>query len=889
VDGSARAAAVRPPAEVKPVQRLPSDVTPLSYALELRVDPSAPRFSGRARIATRLTAGRRVVWLHGRDLRVSAAHVAFAGKRLVGAWKQEHEDGLASLTLPEEVGPGDAELEIEFDAALGKVEQGLFRADADGRAFAFTQFEAVDARRAFPCFDEPGWKTPFRVTLVVPKDLTAFANTRPERIEPLGDQKRIRFGVTEKLPTYLVAFGVGAFEIVEVPAIAPTALRPRPLPLRGIARKGKGAAFAWSLAAARELVPLLEQYFGIAYPYDKLDLIAISDFFGAMENAGAITFGEQYVLVDPKSVSAGQSRRVAETVAHEIAHQWFGNLVTMRWWDDLWLNEAFATWMAERTVEEWRPRFYGWLERWEQLVDAMALDAVSGARQIRQPIASPHDIEGAFDDITYAKGARVISMFERYLGAEVFRAGVRTHMKRFSFGSATSDDFMASLSSGGKDMRAAFRSFLDQPGIPYLETEVSCTKEHATLRVRQSRYLPVGSDAQRRAKWTVPLCVRYGIAGATHEECTLLSTERAEVRLAKPGCPTWLHPNADGAGYVRFALTRTSVSQLLRAWPKFSTREKMTFVGAALAAFELASLPFDALAPVLERAARSKERGVARLPMSLFVHLAADVVPELAPRVREWAARLYAPQLERLGLDPKEDVLDDARRLRRDVVGYLARDARVPRLREELLRRVRPWIADAARGDGASPGPRPAGAPRIEPELVETAIAVAANDGDEATFAAILRALETHKDAAVRRRLAKGLVFVSDPKRAARTHALFLQRSLRAGDLRNYFRELIHAPEARPHAWRWLERSFDAIAAKLPPNLFGVGELPRYYEGACTDAAAADLERLFRPRVARLVGAPRNLDAAVQIVRTCAKAAAAQRENVRAFFSKVAR
>ncbi|HLK45193.1 MAG TPA: M1 family metallopeptidase, partial [Acidimicrobiales bacterium] len=343
-------------------------------------------------------------------------------------------------------------------------------------------------------FDEPGFKIPFAVTLVVPSGDQAIANTPEVERSPAAaaGATRVRFAPTPPLPSYLVAFAVGPLDVVRAADVPPNPVRPKPLPLRGVAVKGRGGELAYALGHAGELLSMLETYFGVPYPFEKLDLLAVPQLSGAMENPGAVTFDEPLLLFDPKTAPLRQRLDYAMVVAHELSHQWFGDLVTMAWWDDTWLNESFAEWMGYKVAQQWEPALRADLDFAEGTQSAIGTDSLVSARQVRQPIASADDIENAFDDTTYKKGGAVISMFERWLGPEVFQKGVRAHMARHRFATASADDFLAALSdAAGRDVAAPYRTFLDQPGVPFVEAALVCDGgAPPRLHLRQSRFLP---------------------------------------------------------------------------------------------------------------------------------------------------------------------------------------------------------------------------------------------------------------------------------------------------------------------------------------------------------------------------------------------------------------
>ncbi len=519
------------PEEAIPALQLPPDLRPTHYALELTIDPDQAKFSGTADIDVALTQARRVLWLHGLDLEVSAASVQVGDWRFEVKWQQVNDDGVVKLVLPRAIGPGKATLHIAWTRAFDPRVVGLYLAHEADTNYAYTQFEDIFARRAFPGFDEPAFKTPYDVTLVVPAADVAVANTPAISEEAARPGfKKIRYATTLPLPTYLIAWAVGPFDVVEGETLPPNALRSWPVPLRGIAPKGRGGELGFALQTARELLLREEAYFGVPYAYPKLDSVAVPDYaYGAMENAGEIHYREDLLLFK-EGVTREETRLdIAGTMAHEQAHQWFGDLVTMPWWTDAWLNESFATWMDARINQEWKPEWNAAIDLQKSFSRAMGTDALVSARAIRQPLQSVKDIQDQFDGLTYEKGGAVLAMFERYVGAEKFRQGVSHYISAHQNGSGSTDELLAAISTAaGLDVTAAFHTFLDQAGVPLVQAKVSCAGK-PTLALRQSRYFPIGSSGAQDRTWQIPVCFRAAIGGKVSEQCTLLT--KAEDRV----------------------------------------------------------------------------------------------------------------------------------------------------------------------------------------------------------------------------------------------------------------------------------------------------------------------------------------------------------------------
>ncbi len=865
------------PPEPAPLARLPADVRPVQSALFLHIDPSVDRFSGTIEILVDLTRPRDVIWLHGKGIHVRSATVRVEGSAPVAATYGEVDpSGVAALRLAQPVGPGRAVLRIDYDAPFARTAEGLYLVERGGKRYAFTQLQAIAARTMMPCFDEPAVKVPYDVTLFVPKGLEAIANSREiERSYAQGEITRISYATTPPLPSYLLAFAVGPLDLVNGPTIAPNAVRKRSIRLRGVAASGRGKELSYALAHTGEIVAALEEYLGIEYPYDKLDIIAVPERRGAMENPGAITFAEWLLLVDEARAPTNQKRAFWSVMTHELSHQWFGDLVTMPWWDDLWLNEAFATWATTRLLPEMRPGDGFELARVLRSQGAMGTDSLLSARQVRQDVRSVHDIQNAFDDITYQKGGGVISMFERWMGHDAFRAGVTSYLAAHQSGNATADDLFAALTvASGRDVGGPFRSFVSQSGVPLVEASISCSSGGNFLALKQSRHLPLGSAGDPSRTWQVPVCAKVPDGKETQEVCTLLTGPVGTLPLPTKKCPAWVMPNAAASGYYVMSMPPADMKKLTRAaWKELDVPERLAVVHGLRSAWSRGTPVADVL-PLLTPLATEPDRPIVQAVADPFRTAKSwFTAPSEREAIEKQARRVFAPAWKEVGWEPKKGKTDDDERrgLRADLLQIMAFVARDPEVRKEAAERGRAYV-----GFGKDAALHPEVADR---DMLGACLAAAAEDGDAALFDHLLRLLERATDDVSRGHLVSALGSFKAPELAARAVALTFDPRIQATELTTILVTQLGAPETRDAAWRWFEANVDRVAAKRPPS--SRGSLPSLGTFFCDRAHADALSKLFADRIEQLEGGPRNLAAALETLHLCAARRAVQEPSFR--------
>ncbi|MFJ2990103.1 M1 family metallopeptidase [Collimonas sp. NPDC087041] len=853
-------AAAATPNDAAPLGKLPRWVQPLAYHLDFRIDPRQTDYSGNATIDIELKQAADHLWLHGQDLNVSKVTLTDAAKKIHSAQYKAAapKEGVAELDFGKILPAGRYSVSLEYRAPFNQQLEGVYKVSSQGAPYVITQMEAISARYAFPGFDEPAFKTPFTLSLSAPENQVAVANTQQVAEQKLENGwHKLSFAPTRPLPTYLVAFAVGPWDVVDGPQIPATQWRKQPIPLRGIAPQGEGARIKPALAQTPAIITALEDYFGFGYPFDKVDLLAAPDFAaGAMENPGLVTFRDFLMLLDAHS-PANNVRSSFNVAAHELAHQWFGDTVTMPWWDDLWLNEAFATWMQSKITQQLHPEYHADLELISSANRAMQSDSLVSVRRIRQPITNNGDIETAFDGITYQKGAAVLNMFERYLGADVFRQGVRAYIQQHQFSNATADDLVGALAkASGKDQRfaKAMRSFLDQSGVPLVDTALTWENGQAVLHLKQQRYLPLGSTGEAKRLWGIPVCVRYSVdaAAASKTKCELLDQEQGKMVLPGATAASWYMPNADAAGYYRFDMAHADLARLTDNLASLPNTEQLAYADAINAGFNRGDLDASAVLAAAPRLAQSSSREVATalLPSLQWLSKYEARTDAQHARLTELARQVYLPRLQQFGYQRRANESQDDALLRATLAEFLALDIKLPEVRKTLL----------AQGDQAlqTNADGKLELTRANPDLLRSVLAVSTQERGTPAIDILIKALGNTSEPAQRLAILSGLGAATASANAERARNLALDPLVKVGEMSTLLRASREDGEGREAMWKWFTANHEQLVNRSGDS--SGGKLPALVAGdACSQSEADRLTAFFEPMLGKLTGAERGL------------------------------
>jgi alanyl aminopeptidase len=788
-------AAVATPSRAE-LGRLPTDVKPTFEEIRLNLDPRKSDYTGSVRIELQVTRATSTIQFHAQEMKLTK--VILKGKSGDRALQvQEGETGLVTAVSAAEIKPGDYALAIDFSNEFDRRATSLYRLESGGGAYCFTQFEACDARLAFPCWDEPSFKFPYQIILTVPKADETVSNTPIERQTAKGDLKTVVFQRTKPLPSYLLAIATGPFEFVPIPGTS--------IPARIVTPKGSSHLAGAAVSMTPPILAALEKYFGRPYPYEKLDMIAVPEFSpGAMENPGAITYGDRFLLFDPSTMSASKRRTLAQFTAHEIAHMWFGDMVTMQWWDDLWLNESFAEWMADKIAEEVYPDLQISVTALFELQGAMYLDAQLATRTIRQPVKSYANILSAADPLTYKKGQATLAMFEQWMGPETFRKGVLDYLQAHEWGNATADDLWASLSeASGRDIRGPMSTFLDQPGIPLVRAELL---NDGQVRLSQQRSLHYGVTPPTAQLWQIPITLKYSDGTAVKTHSVLLSEATATVAL--PGlsgrAPAWLHPNANSTGYYRWSVDPAVLQTLAEAAPKeLSPLERIGFLQNLGSLLDAGAIHGDDFCRLVMAFANDPRPEVLRaVAGSLSTVEAVFVTPDLQPAFATYVRRVLGPAAKRFGFEraPKEE--EAVSLLRPSVLGWLADEGRDEEALSYGERLGKSFLADRN---------------SVDPSLVNTAVVLSAIRGDATLFEEYKRRFETTPIPTDRDTYLAGIGNFRDPALRAKALDYTLEGPLRPHELFTIPQQVGSTVGQEKEVFEWATKHYDAVVAKIPP------------------------------------------------------------------------
>ena len=838
--------------ELAAAARLPATVVPEHYDLTFAVNLAQARFDGTETIRVQITEPTVRVVLHALDIELHEVTIGTGPAAQTAAVSANPGEETATLTVPKALARGVADIHIRYTGVLNDQLRGFYLSKGKTRRYAVTQFESTDARRAFPCFDEPALKATFAITLILNRGDTAISNGKvtSDTPGPAPTQHTMTFATSPKMSSYLVAMAVGDFRCLEGAQDG--------VPIRICATPDKKELGHIALESAQQVLKFYNRYFAITYPFGKLDVVAVPDFAaGAMENTAAIFYRETDLLADTKTASVGTRKNIASILAHEMAHQWFGDLVTMRWWDDLWLNEGFATWMANHPLAAWKPEWNVAVDESLETQTALNLDSLKSTRPIHASVETPGEIEEAFDAIAYEKGAAVLRMIESYVGTESFKRGVNAYVRTHALGNATSDDFWAAMAkSTGKPVDTVMPTFVNQPGLPLIRAAMSCSGGKTTVALTEQRFFLDSTQLAHGSseRWHVPVCVKA--PGQQQAACDVVAAATHPITIGPSpagGCAPWVFINAGAHGYYRTEYA----PEVLRAMaPSVETdltaAERVSLMGDEWALLQAGRHSVADYLTLVAGFGREPSSAVLTMVTGrlAFVHqyLTSDATRGL---FEAFTRTLLRPSFDNLGFQPAAADSDERRTLRGVVIAALGGPGEDP----DVVASARAALDRAL-----------AGGPPLDPTLAEAIVGVAAARGDAKLYDALSAAVAKVAPPDEHERYLNALTSFRDSALVDRALQYSLSSQLRSQDTARYLGRFFGNPAARIRAWAFVKQHWTELQPKIAISLGDVS-LVRSLGAFCDAGARDDIKAFFAAH--KLPAAARTLDQTVEQINAC--------------------
>jgi aminopeptidase N len=828
-------------------QRLPEVARPDNYKLKFTPDIEKATFEGDETITLHVLKPTSEITLNAVDIDFHEVSITSGGATQKAKVTPEKEKEMVVLAVEKPLAAGPATVHITYTGTLNSEMRGFYLGkDDQGRKYAATQFEATDARRAFPSFDEPDYKATFDITAVAGKGLVAISNQKVVSDTDAGDTHTVTFATTAKMSSYLAALVVGNFEYIEGESDG--------IPIRVYSTPGKKEMGRFALESASYILAYYDKYFGIKYPYGKLDLIGLPDFSaGAMENTGCITFREVILLIDEKQGSIGLKKEIASVVAHEMAHQWFGDLVTMKWWDDIWLNEGFATWMESKPVAQWKPEWNYALDDVSGTSGTLNVDSLENTRPIHQAAETPAQIQELFDGIAYGKAAAVLRMLESYLGEEKFRAGVNAYLKQHQYANATAEDFWeAQTKTSKKPVDQIMPTWVKQPGAPIINVTAQCSGGSTNVTLAQRRYFVDRAkfDAPNDQLWQIPLCMKGSATGNGAPKCELMTKKEESFTL--PGCSNWVLANAGATGYYRTGYSPEAVRALANdAETKLTPAERISLQGDIWASVRVGREPVGDFLAFAQGLQADRNRAVLDDVLGRLNYIGRYLVSEGdRDSYRTWLRQYLSPAMKEVGYEPKAGESDEQRTLRGALFHTLGYDGRDPETLEESRK-----IADKALADSSS----------VDHEMAGGALSLAALNGDAAFYDRVMVALKNPKSPEEYYTYLFTLPQFSDPALLERTLNYAISPDVRSQDALQVIASVLRNPAGEKLAWEFIQSHWDAVAKAGGP--FASAEVVGATSVFCNAGMRDQVTEFFSAH--KIAAAERTYKQSIERINSC--------------------
>nr|HEV7954662.1 M1 family metallopeptidase [Candidatus Acidoferrales bacterium] len=868
-------------------QRLPTNVIPDSYDLTFTPNLEKATFSGEEAIHVRLLKPAATITLNAAEIEFQEVKITAGSFHLVVPVTLDEKSDQATFNVPVELPARDYFIHIKYTGILNDKLRGFYSSETPKRRYAVTQFESTDARRAFPCFDEPAYKAVYNIKLVIDKGDTAISNGKiiSDTLGPGEGKHTLTFSPSPKMSTYLVAMMVGDFVCKSGAADG--------IPIRVCTVPGKENLVGWALTSAENILKFYDTYYYTKYPYHKLDIIAFPDFAaGAMENVAAITYRETDLFVDEKTSPLDTRENVTSVLAHEMAHQWFGDFVTMKWWDDIWLNEGFATWMAWKPMEAWKPEWHNSQSEIAETDGALTTDSISSIRPIRANASTPAEIDALFDGIAYEKAASVLRMVEAYVGKDLYRKGVNEYLQAHQYGNATAEDFWNAMTRvTGKPVDKIMKAFIDQPGAPLIAVRSTCSGGVTKVTLTQDRFyadrgpgydIVSGGVAEL---WQIPVALRA--AGSKTSVYKILSQREQTFDL--PGCAPWVFANAGGRGYYRAEYGVDAFSKMSAEMEtSFSPEERIHFLGDAWAMVRAGSLNVGDYLNAMQNVKGDRNRAVIDEAMGAIPRIHDAIAsPADRPAFEAWVRKFLGPIASDLEivrparpewsetpppntLVPGAEIVDDSAEraaLRTDVTNMLMAYGDDPALLAKSFDTVEAYMEKPA---------------SVDTQLARNALRIVAQKSNAAMYDRYMEHLKAAKTPEEYYSYFYALSAFRDPVLTKRTFEFVLSPAVRNQDM-GLINNLFGDDATQAVAWDLLKLHFNGLKEREGAQIGGAGLAS--IAGQFCDAKMRDESQAFFA-AQNIPGAERPLRNAKDRVNACIMLRNLQQKSLSAYLAK---
>jgi alanyl aminopeptidase len=820
--------------------RLSTFIKPSFQQITLKVDPDSPTFSGETTITIDVTKATDTIGFYQKDLNIQQAYLTHGDTRIALAVSSSDYDiqhGKAS----QDIAANRYTLHIVFDGNFNTTSDGMYLSKFEGLNYIFTQFEDMYARRAFPSFDEPGFKIPYQVTIISPEKHTVLSNTLVKKRTLKDGWQTVEFNKTKPMPTYLVALAVGELDSYDIPNLN--------VPGKIYTPKGQAGRTKFAAKNTAAILKNLETYFGSPYPYEKLDFIAVPNFtFGAMENAGLVTYRSSLLLLEDEPRLAEQSSTL-NVIAHELAHMWYGNLVTMAWWDDLWLNEAFASWMASKVMMDLYPEqnFKGRLVQ----EGAFGADASPTVKPVKKVVKSQTDVMDGLG-LNYSKGESILQLIESMVGEQAFQKGIQTYMKNNAWGNAQADDLWKVLSTVADfDVPAMMKTYLEQPSYPLVEFA-------ANGEVSQYRYHLEGAEVEPQT-WIVPLAISYKKNGKISR--TNLFLNEAKTTVSELAEADWIFPNENAMGYMRWKVSPEQLSALLDDMSVLNTREKKSLLYNTEALFSAGEIELGEIMAVMDALVDDNDPMIGGAVVSTMVDFLYLVDSNNEAMFGQFVTKKLTPWFARLGVEDQPSDSTDTTRLRGSVYGILSRYANTPKVEKVSAELANKYLADPT---------------SVSRSIATRALRSMSRFSDQDWFTKLKDFYVANTDANIRGTVSRAMIF-TDEQKITKTLDFALSDHVSPANAITNIYAAMSSLDDQTMFYAWLDQHFDALSKKMPA--YHMARMPEYFSTSCDADNIKLAETFYADKKVHFEGMARSYDIAIYSAKQCLSLKEANQAN----------